>query len=165
MKRPFLVRIHLAGAIGALVLIVAFFVPSVILELSGDQGALRALRLAIVVALPALVGCLAAAGLTGRKLAGPKPGGPKLGGTVRTSIVRRKRRRLQIAAAVGLVVLIPCAVILYLVTAAIAVQITELLAGTINITLLTLNMRDGRRLTRRPRRAGAIVPRMVDTTT
>jgi hypothetical protein len=165
MNRPFLVRIHLTGAIGALILIAAFFVSSVILELATETSELHALRLAIVVALPVLVGCLVAAGLTGRKLAGPKLGGPKLGGTVRAAIVRRKQRRLQLAAAIGLVVLIPCAVILYLVTPTVTVQITELVAGAVNITLLGLNVRDGRRLTRRPRQPQPRLPHMVDTTT
>jgi hypothetical protein len=86
------------------------------------------------------------AGLTGRSLAGRS----------RAPVVRRKQRRLQIVAAAGLLVLIPCAVILNFLAGSAhagvlpgALEITEIVAGGVNLALLALNFRDGRGLTRR----------------
>jgi hypothetical protein len=81
--------------------------------------------------------------------------------------VRRKLRRLQAAAATGLLVLVPCAVILNQLAGAPAggtfhgLEITEIVFGTANLALLALNARDGRRMTRHRRPARAAVP--VDT--
>jgi len=145
MSRRVLVRIHLAAAAGALAVISAFLVSSTVIELIGDPGEVRSLRHAILLALPLLIGCLAASALTGRRLAGRS----------RAPVVRRKQRRMQVVAAVGLVVLV--------------LEITELLAGAVNLALLALNFRDGRGMTRR--RGPARSPRptrraqMVDTRT
>src|SRR6516165_2413473 len=70
MSRPVLVRIHLAAAAGALAVISTFLVSSTVIELIGDPGEVRSLRHAILLALPLLIGCLAASALTGRRLAG-----------------------------------------------------------------------------------------------
>jgi len=166
MSRPVLVRIHLAAAAGALAVISTFLVSSTVIEIIGDPGEVRSLRHAILLALPLLIGCLAASALTGRRLAGRS----------RAPVVRRKQRRMQVVAAVGLVVLVPCAVALnYLAGSATAdrlasvLEITELLAGAVNLALLALNFRDGRGMTRR--RGPARSPRptrraqMVDTRT
>jgi branched-subunit amino acid ABC-type transport system permease component len=139
MNRRALVRIHRWAAAGALGMIGAFLTSSLVTELAGDPAERADLRLAIVLALPALVACLAAAGLTGRRLAGRS----------RARAIRRKQRRMQIIAAIGLAVLVPCAIILYLATASSWAEITELLAGVVNFSLLMLNFRDGRRMTRR----------------
>ena len=75
---------------------------------------------------------------------------------------------MRIIAAAGIVVLVPCALILDDLTASAsaggvvtALEIAEILAGSLNLTLLVLNFRDGRGLTR-PRRP-ARRPEMVDT--
>ena len=166
MSRPVLVRIHLAAAAGALAVISAFLVSSTDIELIGDPGEVRSLRHAILLALPLLIGCLAASALTGRRLAGRS----------RAPVVRRKQRRMQMVAALGLVMLVPCAVALnYLAGSATAdslagvLEITELLAGAVNLALLALNFRDGRGMTRRRRSARSPGPtrraQMVDTST
>ena len=146
MSRPILVRIHLAGAVGALAIIAAFLASSTVIELSGSPGDVRVLRHVILIGLPLLIGSMAAAGLTGRSLAGRS----------RAAVVRRKQRRLQIVAAAGLLVLIPCAVILNFLAGSAhagvlpgALEITEIVAGGVNLALLALNFRDGRGLTRR----------------
>lgn len=154
-----LVRVHLATAVGAVVLITTFLTSAAVTDLIGDAAAIRVLRLAIVLALPVLVGCLAAAGLTGNRLAGRS----------RAAVVRRKQRRMQAVAAAGLVLLVPCAIILNQLAATagggvtVGLEITEFLAGAVNLTLLGLNFRDGRAMSRRARRAPA--RRMVDTRT
>jgi hypothetical protein len=146
MSRPVLVRVHLAAAAGALAVISAFLVSSVVTELVGSPGDVRVLRHGILLGLPLLIGCLAAAALTSRRMAGRS----------RVPVVRRKQRRMQVVAALGLVVLVPCAVALdYLAGSAAAgslasvLEITEILAGGVNLALLALNFRDGRGLTRR----------------
>jgi hypothetical protein len=155
MRSLNLVRVHLAAAVGALVLIGTFLVSAAVTELIGDAGEVRALRLAIVLVLPLLIGCLVTAALTGRRLAGRS----------RAAVVRRKQRRMQVVAVAGLVVLVPCAVILNQLAATasggtVALEITEFGAGALNLALLGLNFRDGRALTRR--RPAPAAP-MVDT--
>jgi hypothetical protein len=158
MPRSTLVRTHLAAAAGSLALIATFLLSSAVTELIGDAGDIRVLRQWILLGLPLLIGCLAAAALTGRRLARSS----------RAAVIRRKQRRVQIVAAAGIVMLVPCALILNYLAAsassralASALEITELLAGGLNLTLLVLNFRDGRSLTRRGRSAPR--PRMVDT--
>jgi hypothetical protein len=161
VTRPILARVHFAAAAGALVVISAFLVSSVATELFGSPGDVRVLRHGILLGLPLLIGCLAATALTGRRLAGRS----------RAPVVRRKQRRMQVVAAAGLVVLVPCAVALnYLAGSAVAgaLEITEILAGGLNLALLALNFRDGRGLTRRRRSARLSRParaQMVDTST
>ena len=142
MSRPMLVRVHLAAAVGAVAVIVAFLTSSAITELVGTPAEVRLLRHGIMLGLPLLIACLATVALTGRRL----------GGKSRAPVVRRKRRRTQLIAAVGLVVLVPCAVVLNY-QAMPALEITELAAGGLNLALLVLNVRDGRALARRRRPA------------
>ena len=148
MPAPLVVRVHVAASAGAISLITTFLASSAITEMAGGAGDIRVLRHGIVLGLPLLVACLATAGLTGRRLAGGS----------RSAVVRRKQRRLQLAAAVGLLVLVPCALILDHLAAApatgrafVALEVTELLFGTINLFLLVANFRDGRRMTRHRR--------------
>ncbi|MDA8074223.1 MAG: hypothetical protein M0Z40_03130 [Actinomycetota bacterium] len=145
MSRPLLVRVHLAASAGAVAVITGFLASSTITELTGGVGDIRVLRHGILLGLPLLVACLATAGLTGRRLAGAS----------RSAVVRHKQRRLQVAAAVGLAVLVPCALILNHLAAAPAtgrlfatLEVTEFLFGSLNLSLLALNFRDGRRMTR-----------------
>ena len=157
MSRPMLVRVHLAAAVGAVAVIVTFLVSSAVTELIGTAGTVHALRHGIVLGLPLLIACLATVALTGRCL----------GGKSRAPVVRRKRRRMQLIAAVGLVVLVPCAVVLNY-QAIPALEIAELAAGGLNLALLVLNFRDGRalarlRAARGPRPDRATARRMVNT--
>ena len=140
MSRRLLVRIHLTSAVAAVAVIAAFLISSAVTELIGTAGEVRLLRHVIVLGLPLLITCLAAVALTGRRL----------GGRSRAPVVRRKQRRMQLIAAAGLVVLVPCAVVLNYRTVG-ALEITELAAGGLNLALLSLNFRDGRALTRRRR--------------
>src|SRR5260370_10955480 len=158
MPKSSLVRIHLTAAAGAVTLITTFLVSSAVTELAGNAADVHSLRQWIVFALPLLVGCLAAAALTGRRLARKS----------RAAVIRRKQRRMQVVAAFGIVVLVPCALILDVLTASTSagavvtgLVLTEMLAGAINLTLLLLNVRDGRSLSR-PRTPARRAP-MVDS--
>lgn len=150
MPKLLLVRCHVAAAAGAVAMITTFLVSSGVTELVGSAGDVRVLRHGILLGLPLLIACLATAGLTGRSLAGG----------ARSAIVRAKQRRLQATAAVGLLVLVPCALILSHLAAApgpgaafTTLEITELGYGIVNLSLLALNFRDGRRMTRHRRSA------------
>jgi hypothetical protein len=158
VTRSSLARTHLAAAVGALALIATFLVSSTVTELIGTAGDIHIVRQWIVFGLPVLIGCLAAAALSGRRLARNS----------RAAVIRRKQRRMRIVAAAGIVVLVPCALILDDLTASAsargvvtALEIAEILAGVLNLTLLVLNFRDGRGLTR-PRKPAARLE-MVDT--
>jgi hypothetical protein len=70
-----------------------------------------------------------------------------------------------VAAANGLLVLVPCAVALYTLASQgrfddvfYAVQVLEFIAGGVNILLLSLNLRDGLRLTGRLRKKRNSLP-------
>jgi hypothetical protein len=157
MRKPLLARIHIAAAAAGLVVITTFLVSSAVTDLIGGAVDIRVLRHGILLGLPLLIACLATAALTGRRLAGGS----------RSAVVRRKQRRLQAVAAAGILVLVPCALILNHLAAAPsgwmfhALEITEISFGTLNLSLLALNFRDGRRMThhrRSPRPA-----QLVDT--
>jgi len=142
-SRVRLACVHRVSAAGALTLITVFLLSSAIVEPAGGPAAVRTLRAAILLAMPVLIACLAAAALTGYRLAGRS----------RAALIRRKLRRTQALAAVGLVVLVPCALTLGLLagagTAGRAAEIIELLAGAASLALLALNFRDGRRVSGR----------------
>ena len=145
-------RIHpVAGAL-ALLIIITFWLSTALSELLGTAAVVTAVKTAVPWGFFLLVPALAAAGGCGAALAKARSGG----------LVGRKRKRMPIIAANGILVLIPAA--LFLAHKArqgefdgvfYAVQAVELLAGAVNITLLSLNMRDGLRMTGRFRRRSA----------
>ncbi|GAA3827747.1 lipoprotein [Streptomyces coacervatus] len=143
-------RVHAIAGVLALTLISSFFTASVAVEVFGDHAAVRAVKTAIAFALLALVPCMAITGGTGRSLSARR---------LRAPLIRRKQRRIAAAAAIGLLVLVPCALVLRALAADdsfgtefAVIQIVELVGGAVNITLLSLNVRDGRLLTAASRR-------------
>jgi hypothetical protein len=128
----------------ALLMIVTFWVSTVVAELSDSPGAVVAVKTTIPWAFLLLIPAMAAAGGTGLRLAKGKTGG----------LADVKRRRMPIIAANGLIVLVPAALFLAAKARAgdfdgtfYAIQAVELIAGAVNIALLGLNMRDGLRMT------------------
>jgi len=106
-------------------------------------SAVASVKTAIAWALLALVPALAASGASGVILAQGR----------REPVLDAKRARTRLAAANGLLVLVPAALWLAakgrageLDAAFYAVQAVELVAGAVNVTLLARNMRDGFRL-------------------
>jgi len=143
-------KLHAAFGGLALVTICCFWGSTVVLELFGDHAAIAAVKNAILWGMLVLVPAMAAAGGSGFSL----------GKGWRNPAVLRKKRRMKIIAANGILVLVPSAVFLANRAAAgefdwafAAVQAIELLAGAVNITLLSLNMRDGFALRKKPARA------------
>ena len=139
-------RIHpIAGVVGFLMIFI-FWTSTVATELLGSHDAVAAVKQAIPWGLLILVPALAVTGASGFRLAGVSSD-PR---------VVRKKARMPFIAGNGLLILIPAA--LYLAALAgrgdfggvfYAVQAIELVAGAINLVLMSLSIVDGFRLTSR----------------
>ena len=139
-------RLHpIAGIVGFLT-IVTFWTSTVGSELFGSMETIIAVKLAIPWGLVVLVPALAIAGATGFRMAGASSD-PRVVG---------KKRRMPFIAGNGVLILVPAALYLALLAsrgefgpAFYAVQAVELTAGAINLALMSLNIRDGLRLSGR----------------
>ena len=145
-------RIHAAAGVIGFLTILTFWTSTVASELFGSHATIAAVKQAVLWGMLLLVPAMAAAGATGFQL---------LGGRSDAMALAKKHRMLVIGPN-GLLVLIPCA--FYLASSAAkgqfgagfyTVQVVELAAGLLNLTLMGLNIRDGLRLTGRIASAGA----------
>ena len=140
---------HRVAAMLALLCIATFFVATVLTELFGSHAAVAQLKSLIVTpGLWILIPAIAATGGSGLFLARSRKG----------RLVRAKQKRMPVIAALGLLVLLPCAFVLNRWAAAgafdfgfYALQAVELIAGAANLGLMGLNVRDGLRLAGRLR--------------
>jgi hypothetical protein len=155
-------RVHRLVGLFALTLIVLFFVSTIAVEVIGDHRAVAAVKTLILIGVCVLVPSMAAAGVTGRLRARNRRG----------PIVRGKLIRTGVIAAIGLLVLVPCAVTLQRLSAAgdfggpfRVVQAIELLGGAVNIVLMSLNVRAGMIMTGRIRRRSGRTPTLVSDST
>jgi hypothetical protein len=136
--------IHFAAALLATCTIAAFSAGTVLVELLGSPDAVAAAKSLIVLpGLAVLVPALAAAGATGFLLSRAREG----------RLVDAKKRRMPLIGALGLLVLLPCALLLDAWAAQgrfdtwfYLVQALELAAGGVNLSLMALSVRDGLRL-------------------
>lgn len=144
--------VHKTAAALATATISTFWFSTIISEVFLDHAALTAVKTAIPFGFFILIPAMATAGATGMKLAKGRKGG----------VLGKKSKRMPIIGANGVLILIPAA--LYLSAKAQAgsfdttfyvVQVFELIAGATNLTLLGLNIRDGRTLTAGKRRRAA----------
>ena len=140
MKR----RIHMAAAVIATLCIATFFTSTILVELTGSQEMIARVKGFIV--LPGLFILIPAIAITGAS-------GFALTKTRRGPLVEKKKKRMPLVAANGLLVLLPAAIFLeqWASTGAFdtkfyIVQGIELLAGAVNFSLMILNMRDGLKL-------------------
>ena len=140
-----------AGAL-ALLTIATFWVSTSLSELFGSAASVVAVKSAIPWGFLVLIPALIAAGGSGFALAKGRRGG----------LVGAKIKRMPIAAANGILILIPSALLLASKAKAgefdtlfYTVQALELAAGAVNITLLGLSMRDGLKMKGRLRRRSA----------
>jgi hypothetical protein len=146
-------KVHPVAGIVGLATILTFWVSTVISELFGTASAIAAVKQAIPWGFLLLVPALAITGASGFRIAGAATD-PR---------ITSKRRRMSFIAGNGLFILVPAALYLAILasrgdfgTRFYVVQAIELIAGAINITLMSLNVRDGFSLTgrlpeRRPR--------------
>jgi hypothetical protein len=142
-------RAHLVAGILAPLCLIVFFVSTVLTELFGSPAAVAQLKALIVTpGLWIMIPAMAAAGGSGMFL------GRSRGGR----LVEAKKKRMPFIAANGLLVLVPCALVLNHWAAAgrfdtsfYAVQALELIAGGVNLVLMAGNVRDGLRMAGRLR--------------
>jgi hypothetical protein len=147
-------RAHLVAGLLAPLCLVTFFVSTVAVELFFSHAAVAQLKALIVTpGLWIMVPAIAVAGASGRFLSRARQG----------RLVDAKKRRMPFIAANGLLVLVPCAMVLNhwaaagaFDTAFYVVQAIELIAGATNFVLMAGNVRDGLRMAGR-RRAGPAV--------
>jgi hypothetical protein len=135
--------IYPVAGVLALVTIATFWLSTAFSELFASQAVVTAVKTAIPWGLLLLIPALAAAGGSGFVLAKRH----------RAGLIGAKAKRMPFIAANGILVLISAALFLASKARAgefdavfYAVQVLELAAGAVNITLLVLNMRDGIKL-------------------
>lgn len=138
---------HKTGAIIAALCIVTFFLSTLIVELFFTTGSIAQVKSLIV--MPGLFILIPAIAITGAT-------GFSLSKSSSTGLVGQKRKRMPFIGANGLLILLPAAIFLNQRAATgsfdstfYAVQGLELFAGAINITLMFMNIRDGRKLSRK----------------
>ena len=136
-------RLHGFFGTLALLCITTFWVATAVSEVFLSLASVTAVKNAILTGMWLLIPAMAATGGSGFALASARRG----------RLVKAKALRMKLAAANGLLVLLPSAFVLAswanagrFDAAFYALQALELLAGAANITLLVLNMRDGLRL-------------------
>ena len=140
-------NIHFTAGILATLTIATFFISTIIVELFGTHEAVATVKSLIVIpGLFILVPAIAATGGTGFALSKSRKG----------RLVQVKQKRMPFIGANGVLVLIPCAIFLDRWASAGAfdttfyiVQGIELVAGATNLTLMSMNIRDGLRMSGR----------------
>jgi hypothetical protein len=137
-------RAHLVAGVLAPLCIAIFFLSTILVEVFGSSEAVARLKSLIVMpGLWILIPAVAAAGGSGLRLSKSRRG----------RLADAKRKRMPLIAANGLLVLVPCALLLNrwaatgaFDTAFYVVQAIELLAGATALALMGLNVRDGLRM-------------------
>lgn len=144
MKKT-LSTIHRTAALTAFLLILSFFLSTVLVEIFGGYNAILTVKTYICYAVWLLIPAMATAGITGAKLA------PK----ATKGLIGAKKKRMPFVAANGLLILLPAAIYLQHLasigsfdTTFYVIQGIELVAGFTNLTLMGLNIRDGLKMTR-----------------
>ena len=143
-------KIHAFAGGLALLTICIFWSATVLSEMFGNAATVSAVKNGILAGMLVLIPSMAIAGASGFSL----------GKGWRSPAISRKKQRMKIIVANGLLILVPSAVFLASRAGAgefdaafVAVQAVELVAGAVNITLLSLTMHDGLALRRKPARA------------
>ena len=148
--------IHLIAGLLATLTIATFFLSTLGVELFGTHETVAIVKSLIVMpGLFILVPAIAATGGSGVFLSKSRQG----------RLVDAKKKRMPFIAANGLLIMIPCAIFLNRWAAAgafdttiYAVQTLELLVGAVNLTLMSMNIRDGMKMSGRFRAAKKIAP-------
>ena len=144
--------VHRSAGLIATLCIATFFTSTLLVELFGSDTMIAQVKALIVSpGLFILVPAIAITGGSGFALAGRRKGG----------LIDKKKKRMPFIAANGILILLPAAIYLnHLASMAhfnstfYLVQVIELVAGATNLFLMSLNIRDGLKLSGRLRRAG-----------
>ncbi|MDA3917272.1 MAG: hypothetical protein PF690_09895 [Deltaproteobacteria bacterium] len=138
-------KLHKFAAVISTLSITVFFISSILVELFASHQSIAIVKSLIVIpGLFILIPAIAMTGGTGFVLSKTRKG----------LLVKNKKRRMPFIAANGILILIPSAIVLNYWAASgmfenrfYLIQSLELLAGAINLTLMTMNMRDGLKMT------------------
>lgn len=149
-------KIHFIAALLAILTIVTFFLSTLVAELFGTHDTVAMVKAWIVMpGLLILVPAIAATGGSGMFLSKSRQG----------RLVEAKKKRMPFIAANGLLIMIPCAIVLNRWAAAGAfdttfyvVQALELVVGAVNLTLMSMSIRDGMKMSGRFRASRKITP-------
>ncbi len=144
-------KVHLLAGLLATLTVATFFISTLLVELFGSHEAVAYVKNLIVFpGLFILVPALMATGGSGFALSKSRSG----------RLVEAKKKRMPFIAANGLVVLVPSAIFLDRWASAGVfdasfywVQGAELLAGSVNLMLMGMNIRDGLKMSGRLRAA------------
>lgn len=140
-------KIHLIAGLLATLTIATFFLSTLAVELFGAHETVAMVKALIVMpGLFILVPAIAATGGSGVFLSRSRQG----------RLVDAKKKRMPFIAVNGLLVMIPCAIFLNRWAAAgtfdtsfYAVQALEIPVGAVNLTLMSMNIRDGMKMSGR----------------
>ncbi len=141
--------IHLGSAIIATLCIATFFLSTIVVELFGTIAMIATVKSLIVApGLFILVPAIAVTGVTGFALSTKRKGG----------LIEAKKRRMPFIGLNGILILLPAAIYLdHLASSGdfglsfYLVQGLELIAGGVNLALMSMNLRDGLKLSGRLR--------------
>lgn len=142
-----IVKIHFTAGILATLSIAVFFFSTIMVEIFCTHELIEtAKRLIVIPGLLILVPAIAITSGTGLVISKSRKG----------RLIQAKQKRMPFIAANGVIVLIPCAILLNHWALAGAfdtmfyiVQSIELVSGAINLTLMSMNIRDGLRMSGR----------------
>jgi len=145
--------VHAIAGTLALIVVATFFLSTLVAEMFFDRATIAEVKRAIAYGIALLVPLMAMTGGTGHSLSRDRRG----------AAVERKKTRMRFIALNGLFILAPAAIYLHLKASAnafdglfIGVQVLELVAGTVQLTLLGMNFRDGMTLGRRVKRSAVL---------
>ena len=139
--------IHRIASLLATFCIALFFTSTLLVELFGSHSQIITIKSLIVTpGIFILVPAMALTGATGFALAKHRKG----------KIVERKKKRMPIIAAIGILILIPAAIFLRdwavageFDTKFYILQAIELIAGATNLSLMIASIKDGKRLVKK----------------
>jgi hypothetical protein len=137
-------KVHITAGLIAFATILTFWTSTVLSELVGSHEAIAYVKASILKGMFVLIPAMAIVGASGMNLGKKRKDVPAMA----------KKKRMPFIAANGLLILLPAAFYLEAKASAGAfdtmfytVQFLELIAGATNLTLMGLNIRDGRRMT------------------
>lgn len=153
--------IHRGAAMLAFLCIATFFGSTVLVEILGSYEAIaRVKSLILMPGIPILVLAMAATGGTGFALAKSRRG----------KLIEAKKKRMPFIAANGVLILIPCAFVLDGFASAgtfdrtfYTVQGLEVIAGFVNLVLMSMNIRDGFKVSGRFRKPARKASNKLET--
>ena len=142
--------IHRTAGIVAFLCIASFFASTLFVEIFGSHEAVAGVKsLILTPGIPILVLAMVITGGSGFALAESRKG----------KLIEAKQKRMPFIAANGMLILVPCAIFLDRFASAgsfdttfYLVQTVEVIAGFINLILMSMNIRDGFKLSGRFRK-------------